>query len=68
MVMAANVPTDMSIVAKRSLLFMPGVNVILWLTNAVLIDRKDKAAAIQSMAAAAKRVSAHVCVYVYVCV
>ncbi|EGD81260.1 hypothetical protein PTSG_11296 [Salpingoeca rosetta] len=57
MVMATNVPTDMVIVAKRSLLLMPGIGFILWLTDAILIDRKNHASSVASMAAAAQRVT-----------
>eukprot|EP00043_Microstomoeca_roanoka_P000631 m.28302 g.28302 ORF g.28302 m.28302 type:complete len:255 (-) comp10428_c1_seq1:57-821(-) len=56
MVMACTIPTDMVIVAKKSLLWMPGVGFILWLTDAILLDRKNHTASIHHMEDAAQRI------------
>lgn len=56
MIMSCNIPDNLVVVAKRSLLLMPGINFVLWLSDAILLDRSNREASIKSMAVAAEKV------------
>eukprot|EP01147_Barroeca_monosierra_P003371 gene3371-6032_t len=55
MIMSCNIPDNLVVVAKRSLLLMPGINFVLWLSDAILLDRSNREASIKSMAVAAEK-------------